>query len=261
MKEPRKMKALIGTLLFHAVLVVLFIFYGLTTPLPLPEERGVEVNLGYSDQGMGEIQPDEPASAKQSNPPPTKSSNDGYLTNENTEAPKLDIPEDQKDKNEQQDLNRETEEKDSEKEPEPEIDKRALYPGEQNKSGEGGNEGVTGQPGDQGNPYGDPNAKNHYGEPGSGGDGISYKLSGRSAKRLPKPSYNSMEQGKVVVTITVDRKGNVTKAIPGAKGTTTSSQSLWRLAKKAALKATFNVNSNAPAEQKGTITYNFIRLN
>lgn len=260
MKEPRKIKALIGTLLFHAVLVVLFIFYGLTTPLPLPEERGVEVNLGYSDQGMGEIQPDEPASAKQSNPPPTKSSDDGYLTNENEKAPNLDVPENKKDQNEKQDINLETEEE-TRKEPEPKVNKRALYPGKQNKTGEGGNEGETGQQGDQGNPYGDPDAKNHYGKPGAGGDGISYKLSGRSAKRLPKPIYNSMEQGKVVVTITVDRKGNVTKAIPGAKGSTTASQSLWRLAKKAALKATFNVNSNAPAEQKGIITYNFIRLN
>jgi hypothetical protein len=58
----------------------------------------------------------------------------------------------------------------------------------------------------------------------------------------------------------VDQQGNVTKAIAGAKGTTTSNPSLWRKAQQAALSAKFSVNLNAPEEQKGTITYNFIRL-
>ncbi|MCF8228523.1 MAG: energy transducer TonB, partial [Bacteroidales bacterium] len=66
--------------------------------------------------------------------------------------------------------------------------------------------------------------------------------------------------GKVVVTIWVDRMGRVTKAIAGAKGTTVSDLQLRKLAKDAALRAKFNPDPEAPEIQKGTITYNFIKL-
>lgn len=249
-------KALAGVILFHGLIVAVLLLSSLTTPLPLPEEQGVEVNLGYSDDGMGDIQPEEPSAMEQSSPS-SSSSDDGILTDDNAETPAID-----KDKrNEPKNNNNQSNDKEVEEE-KPVVDRRALYPGNQKKTSNGGNEGETGRPGDQGNPYGNPDAKNHTGNPGTGGgDGISYKLSGRSSKHLPKPMYNSAEQGKVVVTITVDREGNVIKANPGAKGTTTSSQQLWKLAKQAALKAKFDINPGAPAEQKGSITYNFIRLN
>ena len=51
------------------------------------------------------------------------------------------------------------------------------------------------------------------------------------------PPYDSKEQGKVVVTIKVDRNGKVTSAVAGAKGTNVSHQTLWQLAKDAALKS------------------------
>ena len=78
---------------------------------------------------------------------------------------------------------------------------------------------------------------------------------------LHKPSYDSKEQGKVVVTIKVDKNGNVTSAVAGAKGTNVSDQTLWQLAKDAALKSKFVSDPNAPDTQVGTITYNFIRQN
>jgi len=61
-----------------------------------------------------------------------------------------------------------------------------------------------------------------------------------------------------VVEVTVDRYGNVTKAIPGEKGSTTLNDHLHRAAKEAALSAKFERKPNAPAYQKGTITYHFI---
>ena len=78
---------------------------------------------------------------------------------------------------------------------------------------------------------------------------------------LHKPSYDSKEQGKVVVTIRVDKQGNVTSAIAGAKGTNVSDQTLWQLARDAALKSKFLADPKAPDTQVGTITYNFIRQN
>jgi len=64
-----------------------------------------------------------------------------------------------------------------------------------------------------------------------------------------------------VVTIKVDRQGNVTSAVPGAKGTNVSDETLWNLAKNAALRSKFIADPNAPEFQVGTITYNFIRQN
>ncbi|MGN1215221.1 MAG: TonB family protein, partial [Candidatus Cryptobacteroides sp.] len=74
---------------------------------------------------------------------------------------------------------------------------------------------------------------------------------------LPRPSYTVQDEGIVVVDIWVDNYGNVTKAVPGAKGTTVNNQSLWAAARAAAMKAHFNQSADAPALQQGTITYIF----
>ena len=74
---------------------------------------------------------------------------------------------------------------------------------------------------------------------------------------LPSPSYNVQESGKVVVKIKVDREGTVVEAQPGADGTNLTNKTAWEAAKKAALKTQFNVNSDAPEFQYGTITYIF----
>ena len=83
-------------------------------------------------------------------------------------------------------------------------------------------------------------------------------LNGRNVVgTIAKPEYNVRESGTVVVTIWVDTYGNVTKAQPGAEGTTVKNSELWNSARKAALATRFNVDANAPALQKGTITYVF----
>ena len=83
-------------------------------------------------------------------------------------------------------------------------------------------------------------------------------LKGRSTVgAIVKPSYPTQEYGVVVVTIWVDNYGNVSKAQPGAQGTTVNDSGLWNAAREAALKTHFNMDADAPALQKGTITYNF----
>ena len=88
--------------------------------------------------------------------------------------------------------------------------------------------------------------------------GIAYNLQGRNFQSLAPPNYDYQGEGKVVVEITVDRTGKVTEAIPGTKGSTTLDEYLLSAAKEAALKARFEPKSDAPAFQKGTITYNFV---
>lgn len=84
------------------------------------------------------------------------------------------------------------------------------------------------------------------------------KLAGRSVDgTLPRPSYNVQESGKVVVAIWVDNYGQVQKAVAGMEGTTVTDKTLWQAARKAALGAHFNMSTDAPALQEGTITYIF----
>lgn len=90
---------------------------------------------------------------------------------------------------------------------------------------------------------------------------VTANLDGRSVVgSLPLPSYNSQNQGRVVVRITVDQNGKVTKANAVGVGSTVQDAELWKAAEKAALRASFNVKKDAPIFQTGTITYIF-RLN
>lgn len=79
-------------------------------------------------------------------------------------------------------------------------------------------------------------------------------LEGRSVNGA-LPSFISHMTGKVVVEIWVDNYGIVQKAVAGADGTTVTDKDLWNKARLAAMGASFNMSADAPAMQKGTITY------
>jgi hypothetical protein len=84
------------------------------------------------------------------------------------------------------------------------------------------------------------------------------RLAGRSVMgSLPEPEYTVNKSGKVVVKISVNQYGTVIEATAGVAGTTVQDKTLWEAAKKAALKAKFNLSSTAPPVQEGTITYIF----
>ncbi len=84
------------------------------------------------------------------------------------------------------------------------------------------------------------------------------RLKGRTVMgNLPLPSYSVQNSGTVVVRILVDQYGKVLEAQAGVKGTTVNDATLWEAARKAALEATFNLDSSAPAVQEGTISYIF----
>ncbi len=95
-------------------------------------------------------------------------------------------------------------------------------------------------------------AGNPAGKGSSGGN--SWSLNGRDLKgSLYKPSYNSNEEGKVVVSIRVNENGDVVAASI-ASGTTISDSDLRNAAINAAKKTKFTSGTNVVI---GTITYNF----
>jgi outer membrane biosynthesis protein TonB len=256
-ERKSRIAAVAGTIMFHALLLLSLLLLAMRTPLPLPAEEGVEVNLGYSDNGMGDIQPEIPALAPQAAPPPSQNKADDQLVTENTEeSPAIVKNKKKADKPKPTPVVKPTPKVETPKEPT--VNQKAMYPGKSTKTSTGGNQGTTGKPGDQGNPNGTPGSPNYDGSGGKG-NGISFDLGGRGSRSLPKPTYNSPEQGKIVVSIKVDRQGKVTYASAGAKGTTISEINLRQQAESAARKTLFAADADAPEEQRGTITYVFIK--
>jgi hypothetical protein len=263
--ENNKAAGILGTVIVHALLLLLLFYFGLSTPLPLPGEEGMEVNLGYSEQGYGDVQPkDLPAEQASVQPAPSKPAKEELVTTNDEESPAIS----KKSKKKQETTESETSKtKPVDEQPvKPKVNQNAMYTGKTNGSNSSGNQGIAGGVGDQGNPNGTPGSSNYSGH-GGAGDGIGFQLKGRGKIYLNQPPYDSDEQGRVVVEIIVDREGNVLRATAGKKipgtstGTTVSDQKLWNLARQAALKSKFTPDPKAVEEQVGYITYNFIKLN
>ena len=262
-----KTKGILGTVIVHLLALILLFFFGLSTPLPLPGEEGVEVDLGFSDVGSGNNQQQAPAPMQEETPPPKMEENppveEQVVSNDAEDTPFIEEPVEEPVKEVEEKVEETKEEEvveEVQEPPKPVVNTNALYKGKQTDSEEGGNQGNTLYPGDQGKENGTEDSGNYEGQGGMG-NGISFDLGGRSAKGIPKPSYNSDDQGKVVVTIKVDRQGFVISAEAGARGTTITDQKLWQEAEAAAKRARFSSKPDAPEIQRGTITYNFIRLN
>jgi len=235
-----------GTILVHALAVLVLFLMAFRTPLPLPGEEGVEVDLGMMNQGMGNIQPEKPAVPQTaSSQQKQEKSKEENLTQNDEEAPAIEKPKTHKPK----------EEKPVEQ-PQPTVNQKALFKGGDTPQA-GGSEGITGQPGDQGKPNGLAGIKQYEGNGGKG-NGPGYSLGGRGAKSLHRPSDDFTEEGTVVVDIWVNRAGKVVRAEVATKGTTLINQTMREKAKQAALLSAFASDPDAPEEQKGTITYNFV---
>ena len=232
------------TAVIMAVVVAVLLAFGYDPPDPPIPEEGVEVNLGDSDYGMGyDAQPASTAAATQAPSTPNQvatqhaepTPNIGASTSEgNTVKPVAEQP--------------------KEVVKEPEINKNALFTGRRNRQSGDGSQGIAGGTGDQGKPNGNPNSNNYT---GNGGGNGTPSLKGRDVVTLPKPQYNSNQQGRVVVKIVVDQQGRVTRAEYEPSGSNTSNGDLVAKAIAAARKARFNADPSAPEEQKGTITYIF----
>ncbi len=278
-------KGIAGTIVLHLAILVLCLLFGFSVPPPPETELGILVNFGTDDTGMGLIEPSAPASQEDASPPPPSepeivTDDEPILTQDTEEAPevkKVD-PEAERKRQEQieaERIRREQVEAERIRKEQEEIERQRIeaeqkrqadimdrtkkaLEGSRNAGTSSTSEGVAGGEGNQGVPSGDLNSQNRGDGGGTGNSGISYDLGGRGFQKLPLPQYDSQEEGRVVVEVSVDRSGKVIQANPGFKGTTILDDYLLRVAKEAALQASFDAKPDAPAIQKGTITYNFV---
>jgi len=292
MKELGKNKkyGLIGTIAFHVILL-LILLTSMSKPEPgFPFPQDLVVDFGNSETGVGATEPEaaktptpQPETREETSPPepveptPSPEVTEEIVTQddaseiaakeqrkkEEARIKEIERKKKQEELRKQQEIDRKRKAKEAAERAEAarkakikaDADNRAksiFGPG-----GSSSNEGNTAGSGNMGKTDGVVGAKN-YGENGLGQNGVSFNLEGRSAtKTLTPPKIQKNVDGVVVVQITVDRDGNVLKAIPGVKGSTTLDHDLQEAARRAALKAKFNIKSNAPVQQTGTITYKF----
>ena len=255
---------LAGTVFIHGIIFLLLYFFVLTPPNPPWADGGTYMILGEENMGgpsetpVENPQPNETYTEIKSEPAPEELS---QSTDEvNVIAKKAD------DKKVAKPIITPPIER-----PKDEIvlprkaDVHSLFRKKSN-SGDDGGHGSGAEPGNEGNPDGKPDGViggtgtgNEGTGTGSGpdGGGVKYSLTGRRVAKKPNISANSKDVGIVVVNITVDRAGNVIKAEPGARGTTTLNADKLREAKNAALSTKFSPKADGPEEQYGTMTVNF----
>jgi colicin import membrane protein len=256
-EKKYKINGWMGTIFFHLAVLLVLLFFGFTTQLPLPGEEGVEISLGYDMAGMGDIQPRriETEERKAQPQPAPERTEEEIVTQDIEPAPA--VVEKKEEKRVEEQVEKPVEEVIEKK---PEVNPAALYQGKSKDQSPQQSEGITEGTGDQGKPEGSVDSKEYLGK-GGFGDGVSYSLEGRNPRYLPKPSSMFQENGTVVVQITVNRYGKVVRAVAIDKGSNTTSTSLRRLAEEAAKKAEFNPNMSAAESQRGTITYHFVVKN
>jgi outer membrane biosynthesis protein TonB len=233
------------SVVIHLLLVLFLILasFKVKPTMPVEVEEGLLVNFGFDETGEGLF---EPAPVAEALPSPAAAGetvdDDAILTQEFEEAPevkKKELSAEElkrleeartaavKRRQEAEVEQRRIEEENAERIRREEEQKRLnqINDRTRNAFGNAGNvgktgtsEGVAGGEGNQGVETGSTGAR-IYGPGGGAGDGApSYRLE-RRVQSLPVPGMTS--EGVVVVEISVDRNGNVTKTVAGVKGSTT----------------------------------------
>jgi hypothetical protein len=280
-EREKNMKAGAITAFICFALFLLFFYLQWALPqIPIPVTgEGIEVNLGNSETGLGDIAPTIPGSpsrtedAVKSSPATSKpqASNLKINADENGDEPINNTVKATPNKEYKQATLLKPTVKPSPNpvaakpiEPKP----KALFKGGTSTTTSGNesdsyngikNQGIAGGKGDQGNPNGNPNSDSYKGNSGSGsaGNGVSIRsgLDGRRITRLPSFEDDFNENAKVAIDITVDQMGNVIEAFVNPKGTTTTNQNIRNIALKKA--KTLKLNAGNETVQVGTLVFSF----
>jgi hypothetical protein len=270
-----------GLVLGSLLLIFIFVRWTIpTVPEPLPQD-GIEVNLGNSDQGLGDDQPEDPGKPAPSNQPKYTPPAAKAEPVENLKSVETDDRDEEAPTVKQPPVVKPEATKIPEKEPaKPKVVKitqpvpnpvpapprpKAVFKGvsgngtggnEADDYRKGGNQGIAGGSGDQGKPGGSPTATNYEGNGGHGTGGVSISrgLSDRRIARTPNFEDEFNENAKVAVDVRVSADGSVISATYQARGSTTSDGTMKSIALNKARQVKFTPGAD---ESTGTIVFNF----
>jgi TonB family protein len=291
--KKNKITGLVGTLVLHAIVLLLLFLVSISKP-KAQEEGGVPVMLGNMEMAQGNADPytltdvdvlDEPqmpAEASVPEPVPETPSETEMITQEDEPSiavPKKETPKPKtkteivKAKKEivkaDKEIAKAKEKSEAEKRAEAERLAAEMKAAEERAAAEAAAKRIAGafgkgtQMGSKGTSnsgqgiQGSPTGNSADGKTSGVGGYGTFDLNGRSLGPggLPRPVYNVQEEGRVVVTITVNPAGQVIQTSIN-KRTNTANAALRKAAEDAARKARFNVVDGVN-NQTGTITYYF----
>lgn len=267
-----RVQAFAVALLLHGALIAFLVLFVLKTPIPpFPEapSPGIEVNFGNFDEGTGTVENNRTGDVSQPTPTATNDAVSASSKNANTEKLVTSVNEESVSLTENtstQNSNSSTTENTQNNANQIQTPiasnelMNALSQFRNRTKSQGGGDGNSGKAGNEGSPDGNPFSDgNGTGGNGVGvGNGIRFNLKGRNLITKPVIIDDSQDQGKVVVDIIVNSKGEVVKAEPGVRGSTTASPILYAKARQAAFSTKFNPTSDGTSEQRGSITFTFV---
>jgi hypothetical protein len=279
-EKEKNMKAAGYTFLILSVIVFLLLFISWKAPLRDEAllDEGIEVNLGNSDFGLGDIPPMVPgdpapeagepiASAPQSSPPPPEpvTSEDDNDEPDAVTVPRKPAETIAKPKPVTNQTVSTTKPKPQPPAPAPPKPKATMgsYSGGQGTGGNSQdafnnvrNQGVAGGQGDQGKANGNINSDNYKGNGGTGNSGVAITkgLSGRRIVTFPSFEDDFNENAKIAMNLRVDENGKVISAEYTASGSTSSNGKLKDIARRKAMQLKFNPGDG---ESLGTVVFNF----
>ncbi|MDR0961809.1 MAG: TonB family protein [Mediterranea sp.] len=264
-KEKGKLIGGTGAVLVHVVVLLLLFLLGFTPPQQ-EQEEGVPVMLGAVPNASGfadpslvkvDVMPQEVAPKVEEVAPQeiiTQDEEETVALKPKVETKKPEVKKPEKSEAEiAAEEKRLAEEKAERERREAEEAARKRVVGAFGKGAQMGDKGTTEGTGIQGSVQGNvPDGSSA----GSGGYGT-FELGGRSLGEggLPQPDYTVQDEGRVVVTITVNPAGYVI-ATSINRQTNTVNSALRKAAEDAAKKARFNAVTGMN-NQTGTITYYF----
>ncbi len=281
-RQSIEKKAAIATGVVFLGLLVSFMFIALKSPVPEPQQRGIDVVMGEHNLGMNkksEVVKKPTEEKGQSEEPQSKEAKEAEKS-QTSESPETKVEEPTKQKSETQEKvpapkasdkakkvekkKKESKEAGEEKGDKPDdketTQKEEKKPNPKNLYTPSQNQGDDEKTGNKGDKKGKKSSESFEkkGKSLEGNNPISnLNLEGRAVTKFPKIKEQTQKQGKVVVQITVNKNGEVVKAVPGKRHTTVTSLRLKKIAKKAALNTQFDKIKNGPNQQVGTMTINF----
>lgn len=271
---------IVGSVTLHVVIIIFLCLMVLKTVVP-EDDGGVLVNFGNINAAAGTFEPKYTGQVPQKEttpPPPTptprpkvETPKEDLLTQDIEESVAIEEARKKKQKKEKElkeaeqkrkeEAEKERIRKEEEKKKRLEEERRKKEQAISNKvagafgmgskKGDSQGDAETGS-GNQGSPFGN---SDHGANEGIGGNGT-FSLNGRGLAgngRLPIPDYTMQVEGKIVIEITVDPKGNVIATSIG-RGTNIDNASMRRSALNAAKRAKFTSIKGAN-NQSGSITY------
>lgn len=285
-EKEKNIKASLITVFVCGALFLLFFFLQWSLPqIPEPDfGEGIEVNLGNSETGFGNVAPQapgEPSETQEPNTAPAKSTpitDQPNITGDDNEADDAPVvnktvskPVTKPVSDIKTSVTKPTNTPVNNPVP-PAPKPKAVFQGGTSTTSSGNradsyngvkDQGIAGGKGDQGNANGNPNADSYKGNAasgngGSGGTGgvsIRSGLTGRSFRSIPSFEDDFNENAKVAVDITVDKSGNVTMAVVNPRGTTTTNQNIRNIALRKA--RSLKLNAANADEQTGTLVFSF----